>query len=59
MINPHRLSIEGMALVMEWRASGHEVSEIAERLGMAQFTLRRYIKQAQDMGFNAWKGYVR
>lgn len=59
MINPHRLSIEGMALVMEWRASGHQVQAIADRLNMSMMTLRRYIKEAEEKGFNAWKGYVR
>ncbi len=59
MINPRRLSIEGMALVMEWRSSGHQVQAIADRLNMSMMTLRRYIKEAEEKGFNAWKGYVR
>lgn len=58
-INPRRLSIEGMALVMEWQASGHEVASLATRLAMSEMTLRRYINEAKERGFNAWKGYVR
>lgn len=58
-INPRKLSIEGMALVMEWQASGHGIASLADRLAMSEMTLRRYINEAQERGFNAWKGYVK
>jgi hypothetical protein len=58
VINPSRISIEQMAAVMVLKDCGHNFTSLAEEAGMSAQLLRSYYKQAQDKGFQAWKGYL-